>query len=448
MATETANPIKYIRKHLNQQARRTGSPLLGKDWEKHAAITDPEHHYRHMQVHEDAAEREHSAGNHAKAEKHRHWAKGHHALARNKMSHIEWRPNIVHSSAESTHRVGVTVSEPDHPSVSQRGDHHQRTFRTKATSPEHAVSKAHQHYKKQGYQVHDAWHIEQAAIDPELVSKFTNHPLVQEHPHSVFHQHDGSKHHVEFGGDELEHEKSGHGSHEDLHTAIVHASSDYHHRNKKWSSAASVEETAGHSADTKWWNSLSSEQRHHYLRLHPDSKFAHHGEASIPGKDHSKRIAQEAKLAGAHIRHLHNNMHSNQVMNNMDEVHKHMHKLGNVLHKMGERHSKGKPASAAHIDFLSKFKTPHYAAGKPHPHVASMVHSAKKHLKLAHGEAKSGDVDNLAAMYAADAADHFKIGHHISKGEHKKAERLMDHLDTASRDEIPSRVWNHYNKDD
>lgn len=508
MATETANPIKYIRKHLNQQARRTGSPLLGKDWEKHAAITDPEHHYRHMQVHEDAAEREHAAGNHAKAEKHEHWAKGHHALARNKLSHVEWRPNVQH-----------------------------------------------------------------AAVDSELVSQFASHPMVQEHPHSVFHQHDGSKHHVEFGGDEHLREKSGHGSHTDLHAAIAQASEDYHTRNKKLATAASVDqvdnfdkedgeprarkhlehlinhpavkehiggrvsrashrhsatnysgrgyhhgEHMGHSVqhhvkedgthsimfstphgihvhehtdldtainaahakskagkhrnptreefasteetaagkqhpDTRWWNSLTLEQRRHYIKMHPDSKFnnAHHAEDhAILERDKAKdhRIAQEAKLAQAHIKHLHNNLHSNKNIANGEEIKKHLHKLGNVLHHMGERHEEGKSASAAHLKFLAKHVTPKYKAGKPHPHVASMVHSAKKQLKEAHHETKEGRVGDIAGMYAGDAADHFEIGHHISKGNHKKAVLKMDHLDSASRDEIPSRVWNHYNKDD
>jgi hypothetical protein len=217
MTTETANSahhlINKLRKHLGvgiKQASRTGKPTLGKNWQAHAEITDPEHHYRHMDAHQNLAEKHGAqaihhidqgrlherAGrsnvaahhfakaehHHAKAELHDSWAKGHHAFARNKLKHMEHRPDVQHSS-----------------------------------------------------------------VDPDLVSKVMDHPLVKEHPHSVFHQHDGSKHHVEFGGGDYE--KAGHASHEDLHQAITHACADYHQKNKKWSAAASIGSPTNSEAD-------------------------------------------------------------------------------------------------------------------------------------------------------------------------------------------------------
>jgi hypothetical protein len=54
------------------------------------------------------------------------------------------------------HRVAVTVSEPDHPAVTQRKETKEKFVRVTADSKEDAVAKAKAHYKKQGYKVHGA----------------------------------------------------------------------------------------------------------------------------------------------------------------------------------------------------------------------------------------------------------------------------------------------------
>lgn len=65
------------------------------------------------------------------------------------------------------HKVGVTVSDPNHQSVSMRKEKQQRFIKLSATSKEEALKKAVAHYKKQGYKVHDAFH--HSEIKEELV---------------------------------------------------------------------------------------------------------------------------------------------------------------------------------------------------------------------------------------------------------------------------------------
>jgi hypothetical protein len=61
------------------------------------------------------------------------------------------------SNAQS-HRVSVTLSEPDHQSVSQRKEKIEKRARVTADSKEDAVKKVRQHYTKLGYKVHSAEH--------------------------------------------------------------------------------------------------------------------------------------------------------------------------------------------------------------------------------------------------------------------------------------------------
>lgn len=57
------------------------------------------------------------------------------------------------------HRVAVTVSEPDHPSVSMRKETKEKFVRVTANDKEGAIQRAIQHYKRQGYKVHGAEHV-------------------------------------------------------------------------------------------------------------------------------------------------------------------------------------------------------------------------------------------------------------------------------------------------
>ena len=56
------------------------------------------------------------------------------------------------------HKVGVTVSDPNHTSVSQRKEKVQKSVIVKATDKGEAQAKAESFYKKKGYKVHDSFH--------------------------------------------------------------------------------------------------------------------------------------------------------------------------------------------------------------------------------------------------------------------------------------------------
>jgi len=68
------------------------------------------------------------------------------------------------------HRVSVTISDPGHTAVHMRSAKTEKRIRVKAETPQEAINKARDHYKKQGYKVHDHNHIgelteEQAQLD-------------------------------------------------------------------------------------------------------------------------------------------------------------------------------------------------------------------------------------------------------------------------------------------
>jgi hypothetical protein len=66
------------------------------------------------------------------------------------------------------HRVAVTVSEPDHPTVTQRKEQVQKFVRVAADSKDDAINKAKAHYKKQGYKVHGAEYHSEIKEETEL----------------------------------------------------------------------------------------------------------------------------------------------------------------------------------------------------------------------------------------------------------------------------------------
>jgi hypothetical protein len=57
---------------------------------------------------------------------------------------------------EAAHKVMVTVSDPNHPAVSQRKEQIMKRVVVNADNKDHAVVKAKEFYKKKGYKVHDA----------------------------------------------------------------------------------------------------------------------------------------------------------------------------------------------------------------------------------------------------------------------------------------------------
>lgn len=72
-------------------------------------------------------------------------------------------PNCVPANEEvlvEKHRIQVTISDPNHPAVTQRKEQIQKHIRISAShTKDEAIEKATSHYKKQGYKVHSAEHV-------------------------------------------------------------------------------------------------------------------------------------------------------------------------------------------------------------------------------------------------------------------------------------------------
>lgn len=62
-------------------------------------------------------------------------------------------------SAPIKHRIALTVTDPNHPMVSKRGETIQRTVRVPGADREKAIKAAIAHYRRKGYKVHDHHYI-------------------------------------------------------------------------------------------------------------------------------------------------------------------------------------------------------------------------------------------------------------------------------------------------
>jgi hypothetical protein len=109
----------------------------------------PEDAAAHAKVYLDAYERRgpnhasEKAWDHAKANKDKQYVKE---------SHAPEAPSI------GVHRIGVTVSEPDHPAVTKRNELIQKFVRVTSHDKDHAIEQGKKHFKKKGFKVHDASH--------------------------------------------------------------------------------------------------------------------------------------------------------------------------------------------------------------------------------------------------------------------------------------------------
>jgi len=61
----------------------------------------------------------------------------------------------VNESFKATHRIGLTVTDPNHPMVSKRGETYQKSVRVSGDDREKAINSAIAHYRRKGYKVHD-----------------------------------------------------------------------------------------------------------------------------------------------------------------------------------------------------------------------------------------------------------------------------------------------------
>jgi hypothetical protein len=76
---------------------------------------------------------------------------------------LEFRPNVKESVNQGVaegldkpvHRIGLTVTDPNHPMVSKRGETIQKTVRVPGHDPAKAITAAIAHHRRKGYKVHD-----------------------------------------------------------------------------------------------------------------------------------------------------------------------------------------------------------------------------------------------------------------------------------------------------
>jgi len=66
---------------------------------------------------------------------------------------------LFENTGPVTHRVGLTVTDPNHPMVSKRGETIQKTVRVKGDDREKAINGAIAHLRRKGYKVHDHHYI-------------------------------------------------------------------------------------------------------------------------------------------------------------------------------------------------------------------------------------------------------------------------------------------------
>lgn len=66
---------------------------------------------------------------------------------------------LFENTGPVTHRIGLTVTDPNHPMVSKRGETIQKTVRVKGDDREKAINGAIAHYRRKGYKVHDHHYI-------------------------------------------------------------------------------------------------------------------------------------------------------------------------------------------------------------------------------------------------------------------------------------------------
>jgi len=71
------------------------------------------------------------------------------------VSKIAKKTNEEVDLGEAVHRIGLTVTDPNHPMVSKRKETIQKTVRITSDNREKAINSAKAHYRRKGYKVHD-----------------------------------------------------------------------------------------------------------------------------------------------------------------------------------------------------------------------------------------------------------------------------------------------------
>jgi hypothetical protein len=80
---------------------------------------------------------------------------------------------VTEGTGPATHRIGLTVTDPNHPMVSKRGDTYHKTVRItqNVSDREAAINQAIAHYRRKGYKVHDHHYI--GTVDDEPINELS-----------------------------------------------------------------------------------------------------------------------------------------------------------------------------------------------------------------------------------------------------------------------------------
>ena len=76
---------------------------------------------------------------------------------------------VAEGSDKPVHRIGLTVTDPNHPMVSKRGETIQKTVRVPGHDPAKAINAAIAHHRRKGYKVHD--HHYMGTVDDEPIDE-------------------------------------------------------------------------------------------------------------------------------------------------------------------------------------------------------------------------------------------------------------------------------------
>ena len=84
---------------------------------------------------------------------------------------------VAEAAAPVTHRIGLTVTDPNHPMISKRGETYQKSVRVTGPDREAAINQAIAHHRRKGYKVHDHHYlgtVDQGVAEGETWSKHNN----------------------------------------------------------------------------------------------------------------------------------------------------------------------------------------------------------------------------------------------------------------------------------
>ena len=94
-----------------------------------------------------------------------------------KIAQWSQQQGVAEAAAPVTHRIGLTVTDPNHPMISKRGETYQKSVRVTGPDREAAINQAIAHHRRKGYKVHDHHYlgtVDQGVAEGENWSKHNN----------------------------------------------------------------------------------------------------------------------------------------------------------------------------------------------------------------------------------------------------------------------------------